>query len=137
MTHGSSAELKELRSRYGALVQQFGDAWTAGKAEAIAEIFSEDGLLLPDPFGASARGRAAIAEYWRDIPREQAEISFRFGEIYVAGPWFATEFRCTFRRRRTGEPVDVRGSLFCETSPEGKITEMRMYWIRTAGRGSR
>ena len=133
MTNASSAEAKELRSRYGALVQQFGDAWAAGKADAIADVFADDGVLLPDPFGSPVRGRAAIAEYWRDTPREQAEISFRYGEIYVAGPWFATEFRCTFRRRRTGEPVDVRGSLFCETSDDGKITEMRMYWIRQAG----
>jgi ketosteroid isomerase-like protein len=129
--------MKELRARYGALVKQFGDAWAGGQADAVAEVFGEDGVLLPDPFGAPVRGRTAIAEYWRGIPREQAEISFRFGEIYVAGPWFATEFRCTFRRRRTGEPVDVRGSLFCETSQEGKIAEMRMYWIRTAGRSAR
>jgi len=47
----------------------------------------------------------------------------------VAGPWFATEFRCTYRRRRTGEWVDARGAMFCETKDD-KITEMRMYWHR-------
>jgi len=49
--------------------------------------------------------------------------------VYVAGPWFATEFRCTYRRRRSGEWVDARGAIFCETK-DGKITEMRMYWHR-------
>jgi ketosteroid isomerase-like protein len=47
------------------------------------------------------------------------------------GPWFATEFRCTYLRRRTGEAVDVKGALFCETR-EGKLAEMRMYWERRA-----
>ena len=52
-----------------------------------------------------------------------------FGEVFAVGPWFATEFRCTYTRRRTGDRVDVRGTLFCETG-EGKISEMRMYWER-------
>jgi ketosteroid isomerase-like protein len=82
------------------------------------------------PFDPPLRGREAIREYWKDISLEQAEISFRFGEIYLAGPWFATEIRCTFRRRRKGEMVDIRGALFCETR-DGKIAEMRLYWHRT------
>lgn len=115
------------------MIERFGKSWEEGNAESIAEIFSEDGVLLPDPFDPPLRGRPAILEYWKDIPREQAEISFRFGEIYLAGPWFGTEFKCTFRRRRTGSWVDVRGALFCETS-EDFISEMRMYWHRESPR---
>jgi hypothetical protein len=58
-----------------------------------------------------------------------SEISFSSGEIYGAGPWFATEFKCVFRRRRTGEWVDARGAIFCETNGQ-LVTEMRMYWHR-------
>src|SRR5436309_1195360 len=75
------------------------------------------------------RGVAAVRDYWKDGPANQAEVSFRSGEIYSAGPWFATEFRCTYRRRRTGEQVDTRGAIFCETK-DGKISEMRLYWHR-------
>lgn len=128
-----SAEWKALRAQYGALMEQFGEGWAQAKAERIADLFLPDGVFVPDPFDAPLRGRDAVAAYWKDIAFEQAEISFRYGEIYVAGPWFATEFRCTFRRRRTGERVDVRGAMFCETR-DGKIAEMRMYWQRKAGR---
>ena len=69
-------------------------------------------------------------EYWKDVPANQAEVSFRSGEIYVAGPWFATEFRCLYRRRRTGEHVDARGAIFCETKGD-KVSDMRMYWHRS------
>ena len=93
-----------------------------------------DAVFLPEPFATPIRGRGAIRDYWRDVPREQAEIAFRFGEIFVAGPWFATEYKCTFRRRRTGEAVVVRGALFCETI-DGRVSEMRMYWDRAARRG--
>ena len=124
------AEWKELRVTYSALVERFGKAWEQGLPDEITEVFSEDAVFLASPFDGPLRGRTAITEYWKDVPLEQAEVSFRFGEIFAAGPWFATEYKCTFRRRRTGQMIDVRGALFCETEG-GKISEMRMYWHRT------
>jgi ketosteroid isomerase-like protein len=118
------------------LVDTFGTGWERGDVETICSVFSADAVFLETPFGRPDRGLAAIREYWKDIPLHQAETKFSSGEIYVAGPWFATEFRCTFRRRRTGEPVDARGAMFCETR-DGKISEMRLYWHRhteTSGR---
>ena len=123
------AERNELRVAYSGMIEQFGKAWEQGLPETITEVFCDDAVFLASPFDGPLRGKAAISEYWKDIPLEQAEISFRFGEIFVAGPWFATEYKCTFRRRRTGDMIDVRGALFCETR-EGKIAEMRMYWHR-------
>lgn len=120
---------EETREKYAALVEQFGKGWDSGEADRISDVFTPDAVFSADPFEPVLRGRDAIVEYWKDVPIEQAEISFRFGEIYVAGPWFATEFKCTFRRRRTGTWVDVRGALFCETA-NSKISEMRMYWHR-------
>ncbi|MBE0595249.1 MAG: nuclear transport factor 2 family protein [Gemmatimonadales bacterium] len=129
----ASEDWKTLRAEYSALMQQFGDGWEKGSAKLMAEVFTEDASFVPDPWGSPIKGRAAVQEYWDNLPFEQSEVAFRFGEIYAAGPWFATEFRCSFRRRRTGERVDVRGSLFCETL-EGRISEMRMYWDRRTGR---
>jgi ketosteroid isomerase-like protein len=121
-----------LRSTYAELVERFGHGWEKGSSKLITEIFTDDAVFVPDPFAEPITGLTDIERYWTDVPLEQSNISFRYGEIFVAGPWFATEFRCTFRRRRTGEPVDVRGTIFCETD-EGKISELRMYWHRRAG----
>ena len=44
-------------------------------------------------------------------------------------PWFSTEFKSVFRRRRTGDWVEARGAMFCETDGV-RISEMRMYWHR-------
>ncbi len=122
----------ETRAKYAALIEEFGRGWEEGDTERLVGIFTEKAVFSPDPFANELQGRQAVAEYWKNIPYEQSEISFRSGEVFAAGPWFATEFKCTFRRRRTGEPVDVRGALFCETE-EGKISEMRMYWHRVKG----
>ena len=122
----------DARAQYAALIEEVGKGWEEGDAERLSDVFTETAAFSPDPFARPLRGRPAVAQYWKDIPYDQSEISFRYGEILAAGPWFATEFKCTFRRRRTGEPVDVRGALFCETE-EGKISEMRMYWHRVKG----
>lgn len=121
------------RDRYAALVEQFGAGWEQLSAKLMAQVFADDAVFIPDAFGAPVRGRDAIEEYWNDIPYEQSDVSFRFGEIYVVGPWFATEFKCTFRRRRTGDPIDVRGAMFCEIAGD-VLSEMRMYWDRRVGR---
>ncbi len=126
------ARTPEPREQYERLIGEFGKGWEKGAADRLAVIFTEDGVFMPDPFTAPLRGRDAIQRYWKDIPREQAEITFKTGEIFVAGPtWFSVEFRCRFRRRRTGEWLDVRGALFCETATD-QISEMRMYWHRVA-----
>lgn len=117
---------------YANLLAQFASGWNNTDVRQLLEPFAEDAVFVASPFEAPLAGVAAIEAYWRDMAFEQAEVAFRHGEIYPAGPWFATEFRCTFRRRRTGEPVDVRGALFCETA-HGKISEMRMYWHRRVG----
>ena len=113
------------------MIDRFGQGWERGDIETIASFFSDDAVFLETPFSQPDRGLAAVRAYWKDIPLFQAETRVSTGEIYAAGPWFATEFRCTFRRRRTGEQVDAKGAIFCETK-DGKISEMRMYWHRYA-----
>ncbi len=114
---------------FRALLDQFAEGWNQGEPGRMAEAFLPDGVFQPGPFEAPLKGRPAILEYWRDVPLAQDNVSFRYGEVFVVGPWFASEYRCTYRRRRTGEGVDVKGALFCETK-DGKIAEMRMYWER-------
>jgi ketosteroid isomerase-like protein len=117
---------------YRRLIDTFADGWQRADTDRIASVFTPDAVFVETPFTAKDEGIQAIRAYWQDLPQTQAETSFRSGEIFEAGPWFATEFRVTFRRRRTGEWVDARGAIFCETR-DGKISEMRMYWHRFAG----
>jgi len=119
-----------MSAAYRELLERFGAGWERGDVDAIAAVFAPDAVFLGTPFAERSTGIDAIRAYWKDVPLNQAEVTFKAGEIHVAGPWFAAEFRCTYRRRRTGEWVDTRGAIFCETK-DGKITEMRMYWHRS------
>lgn len=114
------------------LIDTFGRGWTKLRVDLIASAFAPEAVFLETPFSEPIRGLDGIKKYWADVPYHQSEVTFSSGEIYAAGPWFSTEFKCVFRRRRTGEWVDARGAIFCETA-DGLITEMRMYWHRWSG----
>lgn len=119
----------ELRQVGRALVDEFGRGWSRAKVDLMMSVFAAEPVFQETPFSEPLRGQDAVRGYWADVPLHQSEISFSAGEIFVVGPWFATEFKCTFRRRRTGEWVDARGAMFCETDG-ARITEMRLYWDR-------
>lgn len=112
-----------------ALIDEFGRGWSKGKVDVLMAVFADDPVFLETPFSEPLRGLEAIRGYWAEVPMNQSEITFTSGEIFAVGPWFSAEFRCIFRRRRTGEWVDARGAMFCETNGT-RITEMRMYWHR-------
>ena len=114
------------------LIEAFGRGWAKANLELLMSAFSAEPVYLETPFSEPLRGAAAVRRFWAEVPLHQSEITFTSGEIYAAGPWFSTEFKCVYRRRRTGEWVDARGAIFCETEG-GKISEMRMYWHRWNG----
>jgi ketosteroid isomerase-like protein len=111
------------------LMDTFASAWSKGQIDKILSVFTIDAVFLETPFADPLSGLDAIRRYWSDVPYHQSEITVTTGEIFVAGPWFATEFKSVFRRRRTGEWVEAKGAVFCETN-HGRISEMRMYWHR-------
>jgi ketosteroid isomerase-like protein len=125
----SDTALETTRALGRTLIDEFGKGWSRGKVEQMMAVFSADPVFIETPYAEPLKGIEAVRGYWADVPIHQSEITFTSGEIFAAGPWFATEFKCVFRRRRTGEWVDARGAIFCETDGE-KVTEMRMYWHR-------
>jgi ketosteroid isomerase-like protein len=132
MTSPDALPLQDTRSLGRTLIDTFGKGWAKGNVELLMSVFSEEAVFVETPFSEPLRGDADIRGYWIETPYNQSEATFTSGEIYAAGPWFSTEFRCLFRRRRTGEWVDARGAIFCETAGD-RISEMRMYWHRWNG----
>jgi ketosteroid isomerase-like protein len=122
----------ETRELGRSLVDTFGEGWSRGNVDQLMSVFRDDAAFIETPFSEPLSGADAVRRYWLEVPLHQSEVTFTSGEIFAAGPWFSTEFKCVFRRKRTGEWVDARGAIFCETDGE-RITEMRMYWHRWNG----
>ena len=120
----------DIRTLGRALIDTFGRGWSRPNIDQLMAVYAPGAMFVETPFAEPLRGVEAIRRYWLDVPLHQSEIVFSSGEIYGAGPWFSTEFKCVFRRKRTGELVDARGAIFCETEA-GLISEMSMYWHRS------
>jgi hypothetical protein len=114
------------------LVDTLASGWNKGQVDTMLGVFSEEAVFIETPFSAPRTGISGIREWANDIPYYQSDVTFSTGEIYVAGPWFSTEFKLVFRRRTTGEWVEARGAMFAETDGS-LITELRMYWHRWNG----
>ena len=114
------------------LIDTFGEGWSRGNVDRIMSVFRDDAVFIETPFSDPLVGAEAVRRYWLEVPLHQSDITFTSGEIFAAGPWFSTEFKCVFQRKRTGEWVDARGAIFCDTDGD-KVTEMRMYWHRWNG----
>lgn len=114
------------------LLDDFARGWSRGRLDVLLAVFTEHAVFIETPFSAPLTGTEAIRGWASDIPYAQSEAEFTTGEVYLAGPWFSTEFKLTFRRRKTGEMVEARGALFAETEGE-LISELRMYWHRWNG----
>jgi ketosteroid isomerase-like protein len=128
----AAPETQGTRELGRTLIDTFGTGWERPDIDLLMSIFASDAVFVETPFSEPIRGVEGIRRWWLDVPFSQSEITFSSGEIYAAGPWLSTEFKCVFRRKRTGEWVDARGAIFCETEG-GLITEMRMYWHRWNG----
>lgn len=127
MSSGTHTTITAERARE--LLDTFARGWSRAQPDVILQIFASDARFIETPFSEPLTGNEAIRKYWSEVPYHQSEITVTTGEVFLAGPWFAAEFKTVFRRRRTGEWVVARGSLFCE-SDGMLVTEMRMYWHR-------
>ena len=114
------------------LVDQLAKGWSKGRVDTMLGVFAEEASFVETPFSTPLVGHEAIRSWVADIPYNQSEAKFTTGEVFLVGPWFSTEFKLVFRRRKTGEWVEARGALFADTDG-GKITELRMYWHRMNG----
>jgi hypothetical protein len=132
MSDSVSADSTAMRQLARTLIDQLADGWSRGQVDILTGVFSANPVFVETPFSSPLTGPDAIRSWASDIPYYQSEATFSVGEVFVAGPWFSTEFKLVFRRRTSGEWVEARGALFAETDGQ-KITELRMYWHRWNG----
>jgi uncharacterized protein (TIGR02246 family) len=114
---GRVGHADEVRDAVDAGNRAFRTAFLAGDANAVAQLYTENGQVIA-PGAAVARGRAAIAEAWRKT------IAVGFQDLSL----------------QTAE-VESAGDLACETgivrlvSRDGKATQGRyiVVWKREGG----
>src|SRR2546428_13948962 len=75
------AILGAMHEAYRQLLETFGRGWEGGDVDTIVSVFAPDAVFLETPFSERSVGGDAIRAYWKDIPVNQAEVTFKAGEI--------------------------------------------------------
>jgi steroid delta-isomerase-like uncharacterized protein len=120
-----SEENKELVRRW------FEEVWNRGRAEAIDELFAEDGVAhgLADESGASLRGPAGFKPFFHKFREAFPDVRVEVEDVITEGDQLAA--RCSVRGshrgdtlgfRATERPVEFTGMVFARIR-DGKIVE--------------
>lgn len=109
----------------------FEEVWNKGRAEAIDEMFAEDGIAhgLADETGAQLRGPAGFKEFHQKFRGAFPDIVVTVEDTVAEGDKVAA--RCSVRAKHTGDhlgfaatqkPMEITGMTFVRIR-DGKIVE--------------
>jgi steroid delta-isomerase-like uncharacterized protein len=107
------------------LQRWFEEVWNKGRAEAIEEMFAEDGIAhgLADESGAPLRGAAGFREFHKKFRGAFPDVVVRVDEVIAEGDLVAA--RCSVRASHAGDDLG-----FAATNRPMEITGMTMARIK-------
>jgi uncharacterized protein (TIGR02246 family) len=107
-----SAAMEQARAGIDKTRSKYVAAWKAANVSTIAELYTENALVLY-PNQPAVTGRSAIVEYFKAFFAEfpQNEFELTSAEIEIAGPWAFDRgaYRWKGVPRAGGEPVEDGG----------------------------
>ncbi len=113
-----------------AVVQAWRDAWNTGDAEAMSELFTEDGVYQDFAFQAQVEGREGVAAWVeltvQNIPGTQVEII----EAFRAGDRITVKWVFSGTPERLG-PIEGTGASF--SVPAVSVLELKGNLIARLG----
>ncbi|MGO4380127.1 YybH family protein [Pseudoduganella sp. RAF53_2] len=127
----ATADQKADVAAVHAIDQAFLKAYTAGDADALANLYDENAVLMP-PGSAAVRGKAAIRAYWaKDVADSaKAGITMSFSGEKDGGAndgtgWAAGHFTV---KDKDGKQVDAGKFLSVSHKVNGKWLYVRDTW---------
>jgi ketosteroid isomerase-like protein len=113
-------------------IEDYGEAWRRGDADALGELFATDAVYRVTPFRPPTVGREAIRAYWTGATSTQERLDLRFGEPIVHGNRVVVEWWA--QMKDSGKEVTLPGCLLLRFRTDGRCEELREYWHLEDGR---
>ena len=113
-------------------IDAYAAAWRSGDDEAVAELFTDDGVYRSSPFRPPTVGTEAIREYWRGATATQENLDLRLGEPVIHGNRVVVEWWAVMQD--DGREITLPGALLLRFGHDGRCEELREYWHLEDGR---
>lgn len=109
-------------------LDRYGHAWERRDPAAAADLFTEDALYYETPFDEPFAGRAAIRDYWTDVPRLQTGISFSYEILSVQEKVGIARWWAEFQRIGSGHRVRLDGIMVVTMAENGRCRLFQEWW---------
>jgi uncharacterized protein (TIGR02246 family) len=107
------------------LIEQAKAAWVGRDADAIAQLFSQDGeLIVP---GQRWQGQAKIREEIAKLAQQYTDVSIAIQQILIDGNRAAVEWHYEDTEKSTGQRSRVDDAIILEVR-NGRISYWREYF---------
>ncbi len=107
------------------LIEQAKDAWMARDADALAQLFLQDGALIVP--GQHWKGQAKIREEIAKFSQQYTDVSITIQQILIDGNRAAVEWHYEDTEKSTGQRSQVDDAIIIEVK-DGRISYWREYF---------
>lgn len=112
-------------------LEGFADAWRAGDADAVADLFAPSALYHDGPFTEPLEGVDAIRDYWaQGVRHSRRDVEFEFEALAVGKRGGIAHWRAEFTSEPAEHRVQLDGILVASIDKECRCTEFREWWHR-------
>jgi uncharacterized protein (TIGR02246 family) len=116
------------RTQFDAWMQTITQAWEQRDADAAANLFTEDATYQENPFDEPLRGRAAIRQYWADLPQNQTDISVTYHILEVTERTGVAGWSASFIRLPDRQQARLEGVLIASFNEDSQQAHAFSEW---------
>jgi ketosteroid isomerase-like protein len=110
------------RKSFGKWLEGYVRAQERGDAEAIKEVFTEDGVYWFGPYNEPRRGLQAIYEHHKNALARQSDHRFDYEILATTEEYGIAKFRLFLKRIDTGEKMEYEGIFLVHLDDSNRCT---------------
>jgi ketosteroid isomerase-like protein len=118
------------RADFERWLERYRAAWTSDDPKQIGDLFTEDAIYAPRPFGKQWEGRAAIVTKWIELGDWQNPWQFESELLAVEGDTGVVRGLTTYAAQ-DNEPEEVYSNIWViRLAPDGRARSFAEWWVQ-------
>ena len=105
-----------------------GNAWVDKDPKAAANLCADKFTYFEDPFEAPLTTKEEIIRVWKDVPKTQKNISYKYDIISVNKDVGVAHWEAKYTSKTSGKKVNLNGIFVVSLNNSGKCVKFQQWW---------